>query len=78
MFEANILLNSADKIRYFNTKINSINCDVDIIAGHFEIDAKSLVGLFTLDTSKILKIRVNTEDEELINHVKEIFKAYIV
>ena len=78
MFEVSILLNSIDKIKSFSNIITTIDCDIDIMSGHFEIDAKSLVGLLTLDKSKALRLKANTDDEVIIETIKEKLRDLIV
>jgi len=58
---------------------NSINfavndCDMDLQSGKYYVDAKSIMGIFSLDLSKPLILNADTDDEELI---KETFADFI-
>ena len=55
MITVSILLDSVEKIQRFVSIISKYSCDFDIESGHSCIDAKSLVGLFSLDISKPLR-----------------------
>ena len=62
-----ISLNSIDKVKSFVNEITKYDFDFDLISGRYVIDAKSIMGIFSLDLSKTLSIRVHTDDEEAAN-----------
>ena len=47
-----ISLNSIDKVKSFVNAITQFNFDFDLISGRYVIDAKSIMGIFSLDLSK--------------------------
>ena len=61
MITVSILLDSVEKIQRFVSIISKYSCDFDIESGHSCIDAKSLVGLFSLDISKPLRLTINDD-----------------
>ena len=68
MITVSILLDSVEKIQRFVSIISKYSCDFDIESGHSCIDAKSLVGLFSLDISKPLRLTIN-DDGTLIEDI---------
>ena len=38
--------------------------DIDLVSGRYAIDAKSIMGIFSLDLSKAIKLQAHTEDPE--------------
>ena len=62
-----ISLNSIDKVKAFVNDVTKFNTDFDLVSGRYVIDAKSIMGIFSLDLSKKLDIRVHTDDEEAAN-----------
>lgn len=47
-----ISLNSIDKVKAFVNEISKFDCDFDLVSGRYVIDAKSIMGIFSLDLSK--------------------------
>ena len=57
------------------TKLCSkFDCDMDLQSGKYYVDAKSIMGIFSLDLSKPLILNAGTEDEQKI---KETFADFI-
>ncbi len=65
----NILLDTVDKVKDFSGLINKFDGEFDLISDNYVIDAKSLMGIFSLDLKKPLKLEVtnveNIEDLEV-------------
>lgn len=64
-----VVLNSVDKIKNFVDTISEFDVDVDIICGKYQVDAKSIMGIFSLDLSKPLQVIVY--DKEQIEKVEK-------
>ena len=47
-----ISLNSIDKVKSFVNDITRFDNDFDLVSGRYVIDAKSIMGIFSLDLSK--------------------------
>lgn len=60
-----ILIDNVTKIKEFNKLTLEFPCDIDVISGRYIIDAKSLMGLFSIDLSKPVEIRLDEEHEDL-------------
>jgi phosphocarrier protein HPr len=71
MVECKILLNNIDKIADFIKVVSKIEYDVDLVKGRYTVDAKSVVGVFTLDLSKEAKIIIHTDDENILDKFNE-------
>ena len=71
-----VLLNTIEKVRTFVTKISQYEGDFDIVSDRYIIDAKSIMGIFSLDLAKPLKL--NIYDETELDKLKEDFKEFIV
>ena len=46
-----ICLNSIDKVKAFVNDITKFDTDFDLVSGRYVIDAKSIMGIFSLDLS---------------------------
>ncbi len=58
-----ISLNSIDKVKSFVNAISQFDFDFDLISGRYVIDAKSIMGIFSLDLSKPIDLAIHVEDE---------------
>lgn len=67
-----ISLNSIDKVKSFVNAITQFDYDFDLISGRYVIDAKSIMGIFSLDLSKPIDLNIHTEDgaEEILTALK--------
>ncbi|MCM1186565.1 MAG: HPr family phosphocarrier protein [Lachnoclostridium sp.] len=70
-----ISLNTIDKVKSFVNDITTFDYDFDLVSGRYVIDAKSIMGIFSLDLSKPIDLNIHTEDG--IEEVMEILKPYL-
>lgn len=71
-----ISLNSIDKVKSFVNEVTKFDTDFDLVSGRYVIDAKSIMGIFSLDLSKSIDLNIHTEDN--IESVLNSLKPYIV
>ena len=71
-----ISLNSIDKVKSFVNDITKFNNDFDLVSGRYVIDAKSIMGIFSLDLSK--PIDLNIHAEENMDEIMKVLAAYII
>ena len=72
-----VSLNSIDKVKTFTNDISRFAFDFDLVSGRYVIDAKSLMGIFSLDLSKAIDLNIHASEEDL-DEVMEVLKPYIV
>ena len=72
-----ISLNSIDKVKSFVNDISKFNFDFDLVSGRYVIDAKSIMGIFSLDLSKPIELNIHAEGENL-DSVMEKLTPYII
>jgi len=58
----NIMLKSINDVKEFVNTVNKYDFDVDLTSGRYVVDAKSIMGIFSLDLSKPIKVEVHSED----------------
>ena len=73
-----ISLNSIDKVKSFVNAITQFEFDFDLISGIYVIDAKSIMGIFSLDLSKPIDLAIHTTSEDEVDSIMEILKPYLV
>lgn len=59
-----IKLNSIDDVKEFCGLTNSCKFDVDVLSGRYAVDAKSIMGIFSLDLTKEVELVVHADDDE--------------
>jgi phosphotransferase system HPr-like phosphotransfer protein len=59
-----ISLNSIEKVKTFVNLINRFDYDFDLVSGRYVIDAKSIMGIFSLDLSKPITLNIHASDED--------------
>ena len=64
MYETTIQLNAINDVKDFVNKVMLFNYDIDRVSGRYAIDAKSIMGIFSLDLSKPIKLQAHTDDPE--------------
>ena len=58
-----ICLDSIDKVKSFVNAISGFDAEFDLVSGRYVIDAKSIMGIFSLDLSKTITLNIHTEDD---------------
>lgn len=66
MKEAVILLQSIEDVKDFNRIVALYDGDVDLVSGRYVIDAKSIMGIFSLDLSKPINIQIHGEEPDAL------------
>ena len=56
-----ISLNSIDKVKSFVNEITKYDNDFDLVSGRYVIDAKSIMGIFSLDLSKPIDLNIHAD-----------------
>ena len=75
MSEAYIVLKTIQDVREFVNIVIAFEYEIDLVQGRYVIDAKSIMGIFSLDLSKEIKLVIHSDDAEAF--IKEI-KPFIV
>ncbi len=72
MITVTIMLDSVEKVQRFVSVISKYAGSFDIESGHSCVDAKSLVGIFSLDISKPLHLTIQDSDSQLEDVLRDI------
>ena len=70
-------LKSIDKVKSFVNEISKFDFDFDLVSGRYVIDAKSIMGIFSLDLSKPIDLNIHSEGDALENVLK-VLAPYLV
>lgn len=76
MTKAVVNLNELRKLNMFVNDMCTFVADIDAVRGRYVIDARSIMGMISLDLSTPLDIVINSDDEAEINRFLEVTKRY--
>ena len=72
-----ISLNSIDKVQSFVNEITKFDYDFDLVSGRYVIDAKSIMGIFSLDLSKPIDLNIHADNAADVDTILEVLTPYI-
>ena len=75
MTSVNISLNTIDKVKHFVNEISKFDYDFDLVSGRYIIDAKSIMGIFSLDLSKPIALDIHSDN---CDDVLKAIDSYII
>ncbi|MFV0399692.1 MAG: HPr family phosphocarrier protein [Oscillospiraceae bacterium] len=58
----NVLLGTINDVKEFVNIVSKYDFDVDLVSGRYAVDAKSIMGIFSLDLSKPIQVNVHSDD----------------
>ncbi len=72
MYTTSIILSSIEAVKKFVTMTNGYDFPINLATDKYKIDAKSIMGIFSLDLSKPLKIEVDSDRaDEFIQQLQQ-------
>ena len=72
-----VALNDFIKIKNFSSEVGKFESDIDLVKGRYIIDAKSTIGIFTLDLSSPVDVIIHSDNEDEIKRFNEVMEAFI-
>ena len=66
MKTVDIKLSSIEDVRNFVNIVSKYNIDIDLMSGRYVVDAKSIMGIFSLDLMKPIKLTAHSEDTDAL------------
>ena len=72
MKEVKIILSNIQDIRDFVNQVILVDYDVDLVQGRYVVDAKSIMGIFSLDLLSPIVLQAHTDyAEDLIAKIEK-------
>ena len=62
MTTAKIMLSSINDVKNLVNIVNKYDFDIDLISDRYVVDAKSIMGIFSLNLSKPIKVEVHSDN----------------
>ncbi len=75
MKKVTVLLSSINDVKSFVNATTKYDCEIDLISGRYVVDAKSIMGIFSLDLSKPIDLEIHSDDcEGLLKDIEAFIK----
>ena len=74
MYSENILLASVEDVKKFVNIVSAYDFNIELVSGRYVVDAKSIMGIFSLDLDKPVHMNAETDDESF----KAAVASYVV
>ena len=66
-----IMLKTINDVKAFVNSVAKYDFDVDLLSGRYAVDAKSIMGNFSLDLSKAITMEIHSDDcQDFLNEIK--------
>lgn len=78
MFTVMVNLDSINRIKRFVEIIIELKIDAELVSGRYVVDAKSIMGIFSLDLIHPLQLNIFTETKEEFEEISDKLKDFIV
>lgn len=71
MITVKILIDSIEKVKRFSSIISKENADCELVEGFHILDAKSVMGIFSLNLTKPVELRIHSDSSEILKKIRE-------
>ncbi len=72
MTKTKVFLQAINDVKEFVTIVMHYDFDIDLVSGRYAVDAKSIMGIFSLDLSKPIELHAHTDDADaFLNDIKK-------
>lgn len=69
-------LNSIERVKGFVSALSNFHGYFDLVSGRYVVDAKSIMGIFSMDLSENVELRI-LETNEHISEIEQAIKPYL-
>ena len=70
--------NNIETLKNFISDISKFESNIDAVRGRYVIDAKSIMGMFSIDLSQSVDILIYSDNERELKKFEEVMKKYEV
>ena len=77
MVRFQVLLSSINDVKNFVDAACTQSCEIDLISGRYTVNAKSIIGIFSIDLTKPITVEIHGSDTEADAFCSAV-SAYIV
>lgn len=70
-------LNSIERVKGFVSAVSNMEGYFDLVSGRYVVDAKSIMGIFSMDLSENVELRI-LETNEKISEIEKAIAPYLI
>ena len=71
MQKCTVLLSSINDVKNFVNLVSRYDYEIDLASGRYVVDAKSIMGIFSLDLSKPITVEIHSDNaDDLLDQLK--------
>lgn len=75
MKKVTVVLSSINDVKNFVNAVSKYDYEIDLISGRYVVDAKSIMGIFSLDLSKPIELEIHNDScEDLLSDISAFVK----
>lgn len=74
----NILLNTVSSVKEFSNAVFSYDLELTLHSGRYVVDAKSIMGIFSLDLTKPVELHIEGKSTDEINKLLYRIKKFVI
>ena len=69
MITVKVLLDSVEKVKRFSSLISRVSVECELVEGAYMMDAKSIMGIFSLDLSKPIQLNIHSDNRDVLKEL---------
>ena len=73
-----IKLDTIEKVKKFTSVISTFENDIDIMQGRYVINGKSLIAIFSLDLTRVLKVIIHDAEIPDVARLEKVLEEFRV
>lgn len=73
-----IRLKTIDSVKDFVSAMSKLESEIDLVSGRYVINAKSIMGIFSLDLTKDIEVKISEIDKEELEKFNNLIKPYLI
>ena len=77
MKKTSIKLNNIEDVKEFNSIVDSCGPEMDLLTGRYIINAKSIMGILSLDLNEVIHMNIHGSDSDCDEVLKAIDKFVV-
>ena len=71
MLTVKILIDSVEKVKRFSSAVSKIGADCELVEGVHIIDAKSIMGIFSMDLKQPIQLNIPSDNTEVLDKLND-------
>lgn len=75
MITVKVRLDSVEKVKEFSSVISRVEAECELIEGVHILDAKSIMGIFSLNLAEPIQLNIHSDDQKILDRLRDFIVA---